>query len=41
MIAQCDENGYDVKLLDAIIDHKKDGNVVSDADRYFHNHGRQ
>ena len=41
MIAQCDENGYDVKLMEAIIDHKSDGNAVSDADRYFYNRGRQ
>ena len=41
MIAQCDPDGYDVKLLDAIIDHKKDGNAVEDADRYFYNRGRK
>ena len=41
MIAQCDEAGNDVRLLDAIIDHKSDGNAVSDADRYFYNRGRQ
>ena len=41
MIAQCDENGYDVKLLQDIIDHKKDGNAVADADRYFYNRGRR
>ena len=41
MIAQCDANGYDVKLMEAIIDHKKDGNAVEDADRYFFNRGRR
>ena len=41
MIAQCDANGYDVKLLEAIVDHKKDGNAVKDADRYFYNRGRR
>jgi hypothetical protein len=41
MIAQCDDHGYDVRLLDSIIDHKSDGNAVSDADRYFYNRGRQ
>jgi len=41
MIAQCDENGFDVKLLEAIVDHKKDGNAVADADRYFINNGRK
>ena len=41
MIAQCDADGYDVRLLDAIIDHKKDGNAVKDADRYFYNRGRR
>jgi len=41
MIAQCDANGYDVKLMEAIIDHRKDGNAVEDADRYFTNRGRQ
>ena len=41
MIAQTDESGHDVKLLEAIVDHKKDGNAVSDADRYFYNRGRR
>jgi len=41
MIAQCDSNGNDVKLLDEIVDHKSDGNAVKDADRYFHNRGRK
>ena len=41
MIAQCDADGYDVRLLEAIIDHKKDGNAVADADRYFYNRGRR
>jgi hypothetical protein len=41
MIAQCDADGNDVKLLEAIIDHKSDGNAVKDADRYFYNRGRQ
>jgi hypothetical protein len=41
MIAQCDPKGYDVRLLEAIIDHKKDGNAVADADRYFYNRGRR
>ena len=27
--------------MEAIIDHKKDGNAVKDADRYFYNRGRQ
>ena len=41
MIAQCDADGFDVRLLEAIIDHKKDGNAVADADRYFYNRGRR
>ena len=41
MIAQCDAAGYDIKLMEAIVDHKKDGNAVSDADRYFYNRGRR
>ena len=41
MIAQCDANGNDIRLMEAIIDHKKDGNAVKDADRYFYNRGRQ
>ena len=41
MIAQCDANGYDVQLMEEIIDHKKDGNAVKDADRYFLNRGKQ
>jgi hypothetical protein len=41
MIAQCDADGNDVKLMEAIIDHKKDGNAVADADRYFYNRGRR
>ena len=41
MIAQTDEAGYDVKLMEDIIDHKSDGNAVKDADRYFYNRGKQ
>jgi len=41
MIAQCDEDGYDVKLMEDIVDHQKDGNAVGDADRYFYNRGRR
>ena len=41
MIAQCDADGHDVKLMEAITDHKKDGNAVADADRYFYNRGRR
>ena len=41
MISQCDEDGYDVKLMEAIVDHRKDGNAVTDADRYFISKGRR
>jgi len=41
MLSQCDASGYDVKLMEAIIDHKKDGNAVEDADRYVYNRGRR
>ena len=41
MIAQCDANGYDIRLMEAIVDHKKDGNAVSDADRWIYNRGRR
>ena len=41
MIARCDADGYDVMMLDSIIDHKSDGNAVADADRYFYNKGRR
>ena len=39
MITQVDADGYDVKLMEAIIDHKSDCNAVADADRYFYNRG--
>ena len=41
MVAQCDADGIDVRLLDEIVGHKKDGNAVSDANRYFYNNGRR
>jgi len=41
MIAQVDADGFDVKLLEAIIDHKKDGNAVAGANRYIYNRGRR
>jgi len=41
MIAQCDANGNDVKLMEHIIDHRKDGTAIKDADRYFYNNGRR
>jgi len=30
MIAQCDAEGYGVQMMEAIIDHTKDGNAVTD-----------
>jgi len=41
MIAQCDANGYDIRLLQEIVDHKKDGNAVTDANRWIYNRERR
>ena len=39
--AQCDPDGNQYLLLDAIVDHKKDSNAVLHADRYIIVNGRQ
>ena len=41
MIAQCDADGHNIRLMEEIMDHKSDGNAVRDADRYFYNRGRR
>ena len=41
MYAQCDPDGIQYMLLDAIIDHQKDSNAVLKVDRYITVNGRQ
>ena len=41
MYAQCDPDGNQYLLLDAIIDHQKDSNAVLNVDRYITVNGRQ
>jgi len=41
MFAQCDGDGNQHVLFDAIVDYKSDGSTVQDADRFVKVNGRQ
>jgi Reverse transcriptase (RNA-dependent DNA polymerase) len=41
MYAQCDIEGNQYLLLDAIVDHRKDGHAVEKADMYIYTNGRK